>query len=145
MDCIHGVAKIQTGLSNFHFQFHMSEGMTLYTESHGLPNYGDIFVVLFIKHQDVTSDKPFLWCRDGWLVTVPPPTPPPPPPTFIITLCWAMLSHSVMSNSLWLHGLQPGGLLCPWRFSRQEYWSGLLFLPPGDLPNPRIEPRSPAL
>ena len=30
-------------------------------------------------------------------------------------------------------------------FSRQEYWSGLLFPPPGDLPDPRIEPRSPAL
>ena len=30
-------------------------------------------------------------------------------------------------------------------FSRQEYWSGLLCLPPGDLPNPGIEPRSPAL
>ena len=27
-------------------------------------------------------------------------------------------------------------------FSRQEYWSGLPFLPPGDLPNPRIEPTS---
>ena len=30
-------------------------------------------------------------------------------------------------------------------FSRQEYWSGLLFPAPGDLPNPGIEPRSPAL
>ena len=30
-------------------------------------------------------------------------------------------------------------------FSRQEYWSGLSFPSPGDLPNPRIEPRSPAL
>ena len=30
-------------------------------------------------------------------------------------------------------------------FSRQEYWSGLLFPSPGDLPNPRIEPRSPTL
>ena len=27
---------------------------------------------------------------------------------------------------------------------RQEYWSGLLFPPPGNLPNPGIEPRSPA-
>ena len=27
-------------------------------------------------------------------------------------------------------------------FSRQEYWSGLPFLPPGDLPNPGIEPKS---
>ena len=31
------------------------------------------------------------------------------------------------------------------RFSRQEYWSGLPFPSPGDLPNPRIEPGSPAL
>jgi len=33
----------------------------------------------------------------------------------------------------------------PWtalstRFSRQEYWSGLLFPPPGDLPDPGMEP-----
>ena len=30
-------------------------------------------------------------------------------------------------------------------FSRQEYWSGLPCSPPGDLPNPGIEPRSPTL
>ena len=30
-------------------------------------------------------------------------------------------------------------------FSRQEYWSELLFLSLGDLPDPGIEPRSPAL
>ena len=30
-------------------------------------------------------------------------------------------------------------------FSRQEYWSGLPFPSPEDLPNPRIQPRSPAL
>ena len=30
-------------------------------------------------------------------------------------------------------------------FSRQEYWSGLPFTSPGDLPNTGIEPRSPAL
>jgi len=29
-------------------------------------------------------------------------------------------------------------------FSRQEYWNGLPFPYPGDLPNPGIEPRSPA-
>ena len=28
-------------------------------------------------------------------------------------------------------------------FARQEYWSGLLCPPPGDLLNPRIEPVSP--
>ena len=31
------------------------------------------------------------------------------------------------------------------RFSRREYWSGLPFPSPGDLPNPGIEPRSLAL
>ena len=30
-------------------------------------------------------------------------------------------------------------------FSRPEYWSGLPFPSPGDLPNPAIEPRSPTL
>ena len=30
-------------------------------------------------------------------------------------------------------------------FSRHEYWSGLPFPSPGDLPTPGIEPRSPAL
>ena len=30
-------------------------------------------------------------------------------------------------------------------FSRQECWSGLSFPPPGDLPNPGIEPGSPTL
>ena len=36
-------------------------------------------------------------------------------------------------------------LLCAWGFSRQEYCSGLPCPPPGDLPNPGTEPRSPAL
>ena len=30
-------------------------------------------------------------------------------------------------------------------FSRQEYWSGFPFPLPGDLPDPGIEPSSPAL
>ena len=53
-----------------------------------------------------------------------------------------VLSHSVVSNSVWPHGLEPTG---PWGFSRQEYWSGLPCPPPGDLPNTGIEPRSPTL
>ena len=52
-------------------------------------------------------------------------------------LC-AVLSCSVVSNSLWPHGLQFARLLCPWGFSRQEYWSGLPCPPPGDLPNPGL-------
>ena len=30
-------------------------------------------------------------------------------------------------------------------FPREEHWSGLLFPSPGDLPDPRIKPKSPAL
>ena len=30
-------------------------------------------------------------------------------------------------------------------FPRQEYWSGLPFPSPGDLPHPRLEPKSPIL
>ena len=41
--------------------------------------------------------------------------------------------------------LEPARLLCPRGFSRQEYWSGLPCPPPGDLPNPGIEPMSPTL
>ena len=41
-------------------------------------------------------------------------------------------------------------LATPWTplsmgFSRQEYWNGLPFTSPGDLPDPGIKPRSPAL
>ena len=39
----------------------------------------------------------------------------------------------------------PGSSLCPWGFSRQEYWSGLPYPLSGDLPKPGIEPGSPAL
>ena len=56
-----------------------------------------------------------------------------------------VLSHSVVSNSLRPRGLQPARLLCPLGFSRQEYSSGVPCPPPGDPPNPRIEPRSPTL
>ena len=53
-----------------------------------------------------------------------------------------VVSRSVVSNSLQPYGRQPARLLWPWGFSRQEYWSGLPCPPPGDLPNPGIEPRS---
>ena len=49
-------------------------------------------------------------------------------------------SCSVMSNSLWSHGLYKF-----MEFSRPECWSGQPFPSLGDLPNPGIEPRSPTL
>ena len=46
------------------------------------------------------------------------------------------------------YSLQPGGACqAPlfMEFSRQEYWSGLPYPSPGDLSDPGIKPRSPAL
>ena len=58
-------------------------------------------------------------------------------------MCY-MLSCSVMSDSVtpWTVACQIP--LCM-EFSRQEYWSGLPFPSPGDLPDPGTEPASPAL
>ena len=50
------------------------------------------------------------------------------------------LSCTVMSNSVIPMYSPPGPLSM--EFSRQEYWSGLPFPSPGDLPDPRIEPGS---
>ena len=92
----------------------------------------------------VPKDHPRFRCQSqvlgpqttcNWLQTQRFPLP---------SLC-AVLSCSVMSDSLWPHGLQPTRLLCPWGFSRQEHWSGLPCPPPRDLPKPGIKPRSPAL
>ena len=38
-------------------------------------------------------------------------------------MCCAVCHCSVVSDSLWPHGLYPARLLGPWGFSRQEYWS----------------------
>ena len=53
-------------------------------------------------------------------------------------------SHEVMSDSAtpWTVACQAPLSI---EFSRQEYWSGLPFSSPGNLPNPGIEPVSPVL
>ena len=56
-------------------------------------------------------------------------------------LCLVAQSHPTLQH----RGLWATRLLCPWGFSRQEYWSGLPCAPPGNFPDPGIEPRSPAL
>ena len=53
---------------------------------------------------------------------------------------------SIVSDSLQPHELHaacqaPASM----GISKQEYWSGLLLPPPGDLPDPGIKPSSPAL
>ena len=67
-------------------------------------------------------------------------------------LCILRVGH-ISCGSLSLSRVQlfatPWTLACQapmsMEFSRQEYWSGLLFPSPGDLPNWRIKPGSPAL
>ena len=64
------------------------------------------------------------------------------PSTCCVSPCKCMLNCSVVSDSV-----------IPWtvahqaplstEFSRQEYWSGLPFLPPGNIPNPGIKHTSP--
>ena len=56
-----------------------------------------------------------------------------------------LFSHSVLSESsvaLWTVALQAPLSM---GFSSQEYWSGLLFPSPGDLPDSRIQSTSPTL
>ena len=56
----------------------------------------------------------------------------------------AVLTPSVLSDSVipWTVTHQPPPSM---GFSKQEYWSRVPCPPPGDLPNPGIKPRSPAL
>ena len=49
-----------------------------------------------------------------------------------------MLGRARLFATLW------AGLLCPRDCFRQEYWSGLPFPPPGDLPDPGIKLESSA-
>ena len=51
-----------------------------------------------------------------------------------------VLSLFSVSDSVRPHGLQPTRLLCPWGFSKQEYWSGLPCSPSANLPDPEIKP-----
>ena len=53
-----------------------------------------------------------------------------------------LLSHVWLFVAPWTVAYQASVSM---EFSRQEYWSGLPFPSPGNLPNPRIEPGSPAL
>ena len=100
-------------------------GQALKFGSFSVSNHG-VFVVVFGLQSGL---KAWLWVEF-------------PFPHFFHMVC-VVLSRSVVSNSLPPRGLQPTRLLCPWVFSRQEYWSGLPCLPLGDLPNPGIEPSLP--
>ena len=71
--------------------------------------------------------------------------------TNVLVSLLLVFNHQVVSHSFvtpWTVAHQAPLVDCSplaLAFSRQEYWSGLPFPPPGDLPNPRTEPGSPSL
>ena len=61
---------------------------------------------------------------------------------YICCCCYLVISHVGLFATPWTVACQaPQSMGFLW----QEYWSGLPFPPPGDLPDPKIEPVSPAL
>ena len=56
-----------------------------------------------------------------------------------------LFSHQVLSNSFAIPQTVAHQAPLSMGFPRQEYWSGLPFPSPGDLPDPGIKPKSPAL
>ena len=60
----------------------------------------------------------------------------PPHTNKAFAVCVCAQSCPALCNSMDCQALRPMG------FPRQEYWSRLPFPPPGDLPNPGIEPVS---
>ena len=61
------------------------------------------------------------------------------------TVLYVVLSRSVMFNSLCPPLTVAHQAPLSMGFCQQDYWSGFPCPPPADLPNPRIEPRSPEL
>ena len=61
-------------------------------------------------------------------------------PSAVCVLCW--LSHFTCVQILCNSVTEACQVSLFMGFSRQEYWSGLPFPSPGDLPDPGIEPRS---
>ena len=62
----------------------------------------------------------------------------------IISFMVKSVSRSIVSDSIVTLRTVTRQVPLSMGFSRQEYWSGLTCPSPGDLPNPGIEPRSPA-
>ena len=78
-----------------------------------------LLIILFACHNSLKGI--IYYAHFGWLVLVTKSCP-------ILVTPWTIARQALLSTG----------------FPRQEYWSGLLF-PPGSLPDPGIEPGSPAL
>ena len=87
------------------------------------------------------QNKEPLSCRFQSHFSTFKPSPTTPSGPFLLLL----FSHSVVSDSLATPWTVAHQAPLSMGFSRQEYWSGLPFPSPGDLPDPGIKPGSPVL
>ena len=94
-----------------------------------------LLTYLFYTEPFQGRDYPFHLCylrilHDTWNIT---------------NALWKWKCYSVMSDSLWPPWTVAWQVPLSMEFSRQEYWGGFPFPFPGDLPDPEIEPGSPAM
>ena len=125
--------------------------------------------VFFTAHHHIYSGFKWLWAQIGSAGNPPAlSTTHIPSPPQLILFCkfisdWKQRPFFILpiwnkvpgQKSLNIKVLVAQSCPTPWTvtcqaplsegFSKQEYWSGLPFPSPGDLPNPGIEPTSPAL
>ena len=62
-----------------------------------------------------------------------------------VGICQVSSNSAVLAAQSYLTLCNPTDCSLSMGFPRQEYWSGLPFPSPGNLPDPGIEPRSPAV
>ena len=89
-----------------------------------------VLMKLFLKTQDQLNRKMlfFIFWKNNCIVNED-------------IMCLVTQSCLILCNPM---DCNPPGSSAHGDSPRQEYWSGILFPLPGDLPNPGIEPRSPA-
>ena len=134
---VHGVAKSWTQLSDFTFTFHfhaLEKEMATHSgvlawripgmgEPGGLPSLGLHRVGHRLKRLSSSS----MYGCESWTIKKAE------------MKLLSLLRLFAIPRAVFLQA--PSSM----EFSRQEYWSALPFPSPGNLPNPGIEPRSPAL
>ena len=123
---VHGVAKSRTRLSDFTFTFHfhaLEKEMAAHSSvlAWRIPGTGEPGGLSSMGSQSRTRLKR-LSSSSSSIVKSPSHVP-------LFVNPWTVAYQALLSMG----------------FSRQGYWSGLPFPSPGDLPDPGIKPRSPAL